>query len=216
MLQGELFQLLSKVCVVLYCTCDVSVLCVLCMCGVLCTLFKACLCVYAAYSAIYVMPVHYVYCTCTYVSGVVCVYNCLVLLLQEAMLACASVSIHVHCIYMSGCVCTVAWQNVQKTQYYVCVNALRTCVCVGGWVYGWVGVSAFVCVCGWACLHLCGCAHALTVKLLEVSTSVSLSPCPITSVPLDLSQIKAYIDSFRYGAPPHAGGGIGKSHMHVS
>lgn len=26
---------------------------------------------------------------------------------------------------------------------------------------------------------------------------------------LDLSQIKAYIDSFRYGAPPHAGGGIG-------
>lgn len=25
----------------------------------------------------------------------------------------------------------------------------------------------------------------------------------------DLEKIKAYIDSFRYGAPPHAGGGIG-------
>lgn len=27
----------------------------------------------------------------------------------------------------------------------------------------------------------------------------------------DLEKIKAYIDSFRFGAPPHAGGGIGKS-----
>lgn len=26
---------------------------------------------------------------------------------------------------------------------------------------------------------------------------------------LDLEKIKAYIDSFRFGAPPHAGGGIG-------
>jgi len=26
----------------------------------------------------------------------------------------------------------------------------------------------------------------------------------------DLTKIKAYIDSFRYGAHPHAGGGIGK------
>ncbi len=25
----------------------------------------------------------------------------------------------------------------------------------------------------------------------------------------DLKKIKAYIDSFRFGAPPHAGGGIG-------
>lgn len=25
-----------------------------------------------------------------------------------------------------------------------------------------------------------------------------------------LESIKAYIDSFKYGAPPHAGGGIGK------
>ena len=25
----------------------------------------------------------------------------------------------------------------------------------------------------------------------------------------DLEKIKSYIDSFRYGAPPHAGGGIG-------
>lgn len=27
---------------------------------------------------------------------------------------------------------------------------------------------------------------------------------------LDLEKIKAYIDSFRFGAPPHGGGGIGK------
>lgn len=26
----------------------------------------------------------------------------------------------------------------------------------------------------------------------------------------DLEKIKSYIDSFRYGAPPHGGGGIGK------
>lgn len=26
---------------------------------------------------------------------------------------------------------------------------------------------------------------------------------------VDLEKIKAYIDSFRFGAPPHAGGGIG-------
>ena len=26
---------------------------------------------------------------------------------------------------------------------------------------------------------------------------------------IDLSKIKEYIDSFRYGCPPHAGGGIG-------
>lgn len=25
----------------------------------------------------------------------------------------------------------------------------------------------------------------------------------------DLEKIKAYVDAFRYGAPPHAGGGIG-------
>jgi aspartyl/asparaginyl-tRNA synthetase len=28
---------------------------------------------------------------------------------------------------------------------------------------------------------------------------------------LDLEKIKAYIDSFRFGAPPHAGGGIGNT-----
>lgn len=26
----------------------------------------------------------------------------------------------------------------------------------------------------------------------------------------ELEKIKGYIDSFRYGAPPHAGGGIGE------
>lgn len=30
---------------------------------------------------------------------------------------------------------------------------------------------------------------------------------------LDLEKIKAYIDSFRFGAPPHGGGGIGKEHL---
>lgn len=29
----------------------------------------------------------------------------------------------------------------------------------------------------------------------------------------DLEKIKAYIDSFRYGAPPHGGGGIGKEYL---
>ena len=29
----------------------------------------------------------------------------------------------------------------------------------------------------------------------------------------DLETIKSYIDSFRYGAPPHAGGGIGKTNF---
>ena len=28
---------------------------------------------------------------------------------------------------------------------------------------------------------------------------------------VDLEKIKAYIDSFRFGAPPHAGGGIGNT-----
>lgn len=27
---------------------------------------------------------------------------------------------------------------------------------------------------------------------------------------IDLEKIKAYVDSFKYGCPPHAGGGIGK------
>ena len=29
----------------------------------------------------------------------------------------------------------------------------------------------------------------------------------------DLEKIKGYIDAFRFGAPPHAGGGIGKCHL---
>uniref|UniRef100_A0A8B9GTQ5 Aspartate--tRNA ligase, cytoplasmic n=1 Tax=Astyanax mexicanus TaxID=7994 RepID=A0A8B9GTQ5_ASTMX len=32
---------------------------------------------------------------------------------------------------------------------------------------------------------------------------------------IDLEKIKAYIDSFRYGAPPHAGGGIGNTHISI-
>lgn len=28
---------------------------------------------------------------------------------------------------------------------------------------------------------------------------------------IDIEKIKAYIDSFRYGCPPHAGGGIGRN-----
>lgn len=28
---------------------------------------------------------------------------------------------------------------------------------------------------------------------------------------LELDKIKSYIDSFRFGCPPHAGGGIGKN-----
>lgn len=38
----------------------------------------------------------------------------------------------------------------------------------------------------------------------------SLNRWKICFFSLDLEKIKAYIDSFRFGAPPHAGGGIGK------
>ena len=31
---------------------------------------------------------------------------------------------------------------------------------------------------------------------------------------VDLEKIKAYIDSFRFGAPPHAGGGIGNTRLY--
>lgn len=31
----------------------------------------------------------------------------------------------------------------------------------------------------------------------------------------DLEKIKSYIDSFRFGAPPHGGGGIGKEYMFI-
>lgn len=42
---------------------------------------------------------------------------------------------------------------------------------------------------------------------LHVSTNFRLiCVCVLTG----LESIKAYIDSFKYGAPPHAGGGIGK------
>lgn len=30
--------------------------------------------------------------------------------------------------------------------------------------------------------------------------------------PIDLEKIKGYIDSFRFGAPPHGGGGIGEQY----
>lgn len=33
------------------------------------------------------------------------------------------------------------------------------------------------------------------------------------SEPTDLEKIKAYIDSFRFGAPPHGGGGIGEQYL---
>lgn len=31
---------------------------------------------------------------------------------------------------------------------------------------------------------------------------------------IDIKTIEAYIDSFRYGCPPHAGGGIGEETVH--
>lgn len=42
-----------------------------------------------------------------------------------------------------------------------------------------------------------------SVWIFEISVLLFLSG-------LDLEKIKAYIDSFRFGAPPHGGGGIGK------
>lgn len=33
---------------------------------------------------------------------------------------------------------------------------------------------------------------------------------------IDIAKIKAYIDSFRYGCPPHAGGGIGMAYFRIN
>lgn len=44
-------------------------------------------------------------------------------------------------------------------------------------------------------------------KAMSRFTELNLS---LFSPLLDLEKIKAYIDSFRFGAPPHGGGGIGK------
>ena len=54
------------------------------------------------------------------------------------------------------------------------------------------------------------CKHHQIGKCM--STFVITLYCTVTYqfiFPLDISQLKPYIDSFRYGAPPHAGGGIG-------
>lgn len=48
-----------------------------------------------------------------------------------------------------------------------------------------------------------------TVLMEKVSTTDPLSFSGTT----DLEKIKAYIDSFRYGAPPHGGGGIGEEYL---
>lgn len=79
----------------------------------------------------------------------------------------------------------------------VCAPAAFLHVWMTSSLCGWVSGQ-----CGWmvCALPVCSCQHHVYTSLL----------CHYP-VPLDLSQIKAYIDSFRYGAPPHAGGGIGKS-----
>ena len=47
----------------------------------------------------------------------------------------------------------------------------------------------------------------------NIGKFVSISFCFIKLTKInfktDISTVKSYIDSFRYGAPPHAGGGIG-------
>lgn len=48
-----------------------------------------------------------------------------------------------------------------------------------------------------------------TVLTEKVSTTDPLCFSGTT----DLEKIKAYIDSFRYGAPPHGGGGIGEEYL---
>lgn len=45
------------------------------------------------------------------------------------------------------------------------------------------------------------------IIVLKVFPDVIFSFC--NCEPTDLEKIKAYIDSFRFGAPPHGGGGIG-------
>lgn len=50
------------------------------------------------------------------------------------------------------------------------------------------------------------CKHHNIGKLVQVFLSEFKI---ITFSKTDISTVKSYIDSFRYGAPPHAGGGIG-------
>lgn len=60
----------------------------------------------------------------------------------------------------------------------------------------------------------CDLLNATIVNLLNTKVTFVLPTFCFTSLILtiffsDLSKIAAYIDAFKYGCPPHAGGGIG-------
>lgn len=62
--------------------------------------------------------------------------------------------------------------------------------------------------------------HVICLPLLAISVNYN-STMPLLiyfflSPHADLEKIKSYIDSFRYGAPPHGGGGIGKYRQNCS
>ena len=46
------------------------------------------------------------------------------------------------------------------------------------------------------------------MKPFNIPTCNNVIECCFFSIP-DITKIKDYIDSFKFGAPPHAGGGIG-------
>jgi len=63
----------------------------------------------------------------------------------------------------------------------------------------------------WSSVHVLaqsrGVCAVCRVGYLPCSSGTAVKLCIF--VRLDLEKIRSYIDSFRYGAPPHAGGGIG-------
>ena len=57
-------------------------------------------------------------------------------------------------------------------------------------------------------VEIIGCFLAFDIIYLQLC--LKLVKNWLISNIVDIEKIRAYIDSFRYGCPPHAGGGIGK------
>ena len=115
------------------------------------------------------------------------------------MCTCSASATMCHCY--RACPSCTHW----KPCWYVCVLTCMPLCCIY--------VAQSPCVSAACGGRGCGVA-ALCVSCLRCHgkqhTRMHVFLLSLFSVSLDLSQIKAYIDSFRYGAPPHAGGGIGK------
>ena len=65
-----------------------------------------------------------------------------------------------------------------------------------------------------SCRHRVTTSFSENVKCLKFyHFAIEISPIKLIHFLFlysDIEKIKAYIDSFRYGAPPHGGGGIGE------